>query len=141
MFKGDAGPGWRSASGAKRNPFKRLTRRSCPEPRNRGHADVVRSGEVFQRRALRAALAGFRLLRASLQFKRTLIPLRRCIGIEGLSQRSGIGDEQITPHAMLSKPGDGVGPPLRGLGFDIGGIGDLPFNFGDHVETGIRLQK
>jgi hypothetical protein len=43
---------------AKWNP----RRRSCPEPRNRGHADVVRSGEVFQRRALRAALAGFRLL-------------------------------------------------------------------------------
>src|SRR3984893_15986664 len=30
---------------AKWNP----RRRSCPEPRNRGHADVVRSGEVFQR--------------------------------------------------------------------------------------------
>jgi hypothetical protein len=26
---------------------------------------------------------------------------------------------------MLSKPVDGIGPPLRGLGFDIGGIGDL----------------
>jgi hypothetical protein len=38
------------------------SRRSCPEPRNRGHADVVRSGEVFQGRALRAALAGLRLL-------------------------------------------------------------------------------
>jgi hypothetical protein len=38
------------------------SRCSCPEPRNRGHADVVRSGEVFERHALRAALAGFRLL-------------------------------------------------------------------------------
>jgi hypothetical protein len=48
----------------------------------------------------------------SSQLKLTLIPLRRCIGIEGLSQRSGIGDEKITPHAMLFKPVDGIGPPL-----------------------------
>ena len=45
------------------------------------------------------------------------------------------------PCAMLAEPVDGINPPLRRLGFDIGGIGDLPFNFGDYAETGIRLQN
>ncbi len=58
-------------------------RRSCPEPRNRGHADVVRSGEVFQRRAATTAetdmVIGSRPAR--LIFGSTKIPLKTLGGL------------------------------------------------------------
>jgi hypothetical protein len=39
----------------------------------------------------------------SSQLKLTLIPLRRCIGIEGLSQRSGIGDTRVVAEHFDSE--------------------------------------
>jgi hypothetical protein len=91
---------------------------SCPEPRNRGHADVVRSGEVFQRRALRAALAGFRLLlRGERRGAAHMLAAR--LGAAPALRRAGadkialhVGEAAKDGNHQAPGAGGGVGPRL-----------------------------
>jgi hypothetical protein len=115
-------------------------RRSCPEPRNRGHADVVRSGEVFQRRALRAALAGFRLL---LQGERrgAAHMLAARLGAAPAFRRAGadkialhVGEAAKDGNHQATGAGGGVGPRL-------GQGAELPASVHDALDDGEQVKS
>jgi hypothetical protein len=78
-------------------------RRSCPEPRNRGHTDVVRAGEDFQRRALCPALAGFLLLLRG-EGRGTAHMLSACPGAAPALRRAGA--DKIALHVCQSSKAD-----------------------------------
>lgn len=73
-----------------------------------------------------------------LQLKLPLIPLLCCVLIESNPKFSGVSHEQIVPSAMLAELIHGIDPALRCLGLHVGIVGELAFDFHNHVAKGNR---
>ena len=73
--------------------------------------------------------------------KLTLISFGRCVNIECNPKTCGVSYKQIMPSAILPQPVDGIDTALRRLGFHVGIVSNLTFDFHNYVVLSVSTMK